>query len=123
MSLSNISKDHVNNLLESLHNNNNLIETLKKNHVNYGKLKLISKQINLLKNEALEIIEDTKNQDKLLNLKTKFSLVSGNTYYLYKKYDETIYLSLISPAEWNNKDKFEGTYYFDFDKQFIKIEK
>ena len=43
MSLSTIDKNHMNDLLLSLNNsNNNFLELVKSNHVNYGKLQYIS---------------------------------------------------------------------------------
>lgn len=122
MSLSTIDKDHMNNLLISMNFNQNNIEKIKFNYSTYSKLKLISKQINYLKNEAHEIIHDHNIQEELLSLNTPFKLVSGNTYYLYQKSNSKKYLSLISPKEWNNKDIFLSKFYYDFDKQFIELE-
>ncbi len=46
MALSNISKDHINNLLLSLHNsdvsNQQVIQSIQRNSNNYGKLKNFS---------------------------------------------------------------------------------
>ena len=121
MALTNIDKDHLDKLFLSLYVDQNNLETIKSNHVNYARLKQIAKQINYLKNEALEIIDENKIQHELQNLKTKFKLVSGTSYYLYQKKTEK-YLSMISPTQWNNKDLFLGAYYYDYDKQFILIE-
>ena len=121
MSLSNISKDHINNLFLSLSkNNNNELDKVKKNHVCYGKLKLIAKQMLALKNEALEIIEESNIQDELQEIKNKFKVVSGNFYYLYENKEKKKYFSLISPNQWNNNDRFIGEYLYDFDKNFVK---
>lgn len=121
MALTNIDKDHLNKLFLSLYSDQNNLDIIKSNHVNYARLKQIAKQINFLKNEALEIIDETKIQNELQNLKPKFKLVSGTNYYLYQKESEK-YLSMISPKEWNNKDTFLGCYYYDYDKQFVFID-
>ena len=142
MALSNINKNHMEELLLSLNTmtneNHNILELVKSNHSEYAQLKLIAKQINMLRGEALQIINNSKKQEKLHKIKTLFKLVSGETYYLYKKIysnsnsnesesvseSESEYFSLISPKEWGennlNLDKFIGAYYYDFDKKFVK---
>lgn len=121
MALSNISQHHLESLLSSLSQNDNSIEIIKSNYSQYGKLKQIAKQMYSLRNEALELIEDSKIQNNLNNIKKKFKLVSGNTYYLYEDKDKHKFFSLISPNEWKqNNNLFLDTYYYDYDKQFIK---
>ena len=122
MSLSTIDKDHMNNLLKSMNFNQNKIEKIKFNYSTYSKLKLIVKQINYLKNEAYEIINEHNIQEELLSLNITFKLVSGNNYYLLQKKNSEKYLSIISPIEWNNKDIFISKFYYDFDKQFIELD-
>ena len=122
MSLSNIDKNHMNELFISLNDSSVNLEIIKSNYANYAKLKLINKQINSLKKEALDIIKDIEVQNKLQLIKKNFKLSCGNKYYLYEKSDNTNYLSLISPNEWDNKDKFISAFLYDFDKQFIRID-
>tara|TARA_B100001093_G_C26312535_1_gene794212 strand:+ start:104 stop:475 length:372 start_codon:yes stop_codon:yes gene_type:complete len=122
MSLSKIDKKHLNELILSLNNENqNKLEIIKSNHSNYGKLKMISEQINRLKMDALNLINDSIKQNELQNLNTTFKLVSGTNYYLYEN-NEKKYFSIIGPNEWNNKDRFISKFYYDYDKQFIKID-
>lgn len=126
MSLQNIDKNHLNSLLSFFTNNNhNQIEIVKKNHVQYSQLKLLNQQMNLIKQQALDIINDANTQEELHNLKTNFKKTSGNCYYLYQNIEnEEKYFSLISPSEWGYKynDTFIGKFYYDFDKTFIKVE-
>lgn len=142
MSLSNIDKTHLEELCLSLnqHTNSshNQLEVLKSNHVQYARLKQIAKDMQRLRNEALETINDANFQAELHTLKHSFKLTSGNSYYVYEKhnseYNQTNqnnqtnqtkqkYLSLISPKEWsNNTDTFIGKYFYDYDKQFVKVE-
>ena len=121
MSLSNISKNHLGELLKLSNNtNHNLLENIKKNHASYAKLQLIYNQIEFLKKQALEIINENEDQSYLQNVKCSCKKVSGNYYYLYEK--NTIpFLSLIGPNEWKHNYVFKGTYYYDYDKLFIKI--
>ena len=136
MSLSNIDKTHLEELCLSLnqHTNSshNQLEVLKANHVQYARLKQIAKDMQRLRNEALETINDANFQAELHAMKHSFKLTSGNTYYVYEKHNSESnqnnqnnqkYLSLISPKEWkSNTDVFIGKYLYDYDKQFIKIE-
>ena len=133
MSLSNIDKTHLEELCLSLnqHTNSshNQLEVLKANHVQYARLKQIAKDMQRLRNEALETINDANFQAELHAMKHSFKLTSGNTYYVYEKHNSETnqnnqkYLSLISPEEWkSNTDVFIGKYLYDYDKQFVKIE-
>ena len=136
MSLSNIDKIHLEELCLSLnkHTNNshNQLEVLKANHVQYARLKQIAKDMERLRNEALETINDANFQAELHAMKHTFKLTSGNTYYVYEKHNSETnennqtnqkYLSLISPKEWSsNSDAFIGKYFYDYDKQFVKVE-
>ena len=133
MSLSNIDKTHLEELCLSLnqHTNNshNQLEVLKSNHVQYARLKQIAKDMERLRNEAVEAINDANFQAELHAMKHTFKLTSGNTYYVYEKHNSETnqnnekYLSLISPKEWNsNTDTFIGKYFYDYDKQFVKVE-
>ena len=139
MSLSNIDKSHLDKLLLNLNNStnntHNILELVKSNHAEYAQLKLIAKQMNMLRNEALDILNRSREQEQLHKIKTSFKLVSGNTYYLYEKYSndnndeqntKEEFFSLVSPEEWGsdyfdkNNIKYVEKYYYDFDKQFIK---
>ena len=122
MSLSNIDKNHLENLLLSINkdDDNGVIDIIKSNHVHYAKLQMLYNQMKMIQNEALNIINDAKNQNELHHIKKNFKLVSGNYYFLYQKENKEKYLSLISNEEWeSNKDKYLGKYYYDYDKQFI----
>lgn len=140
MSLSNIDKSHLDDLLLSINNQNkenNLIEVVKANHAQYAQLKLLAKQIQQLKQEATSILMDAQIQNSLHTIKTTFKLTSGNHYYLYDQQnnnnnnnnkDNARFFSLISPYEWgdtnlkNKNIQYLGKYYYDYDKQFIKID-
>ena len=132
MSLSNIDKKHLEELCLSLNTSSttshNQLEVIKSNHVQYARLKQIAKDMERLRAEALQVIDEASFQSELHGLKHTFRLTSGNTYYVYEKNnlnsnqsDTQRYLSLISPEEWNNKDHFVGKYFYDYDKQFIKV--
>jgi hypothetical protein len=137
MSLSNISKIHLDDLLLSLNNNENnsinQLEVIKSNHSQFAQLKLIAKQMEMLRNEAREIINSSNLQNELHKVEKKCKIVSGNYYYLYEKHNKSLdnlnqtnkYFSIISPEEWQSSnikfdDLFLGKFYYDYDKQFTK---
>ena len=135
MSVSNIDKDHSDNLFLSLNRGKNIdsntVEIIKSNHSNYAQLKLLYVQMKQLESHAKEIIENAEKQNELHQIKKNFRLVSGSKYYLYEKNGEKFF-SLISKEEWgilknnnenNEKNKivFKGSYYYDYDKQFVLL--
>lgn len=119
MSITNISSSHLKDLMISLNQNDNKLELLKSNHSQYAQLKLISQQMEMLKTQAKQILNEINIQNDLHSIHKNFQLISGNTYYLYSK-NEHKFLSLISPEEWGDAltSKFEGKYFYDYDKQF-----
>mgnify|MGYP001489884183 CR=1 FL=1 len=81
--------------------------------------------MNLLKSQALNIINDANTQEELHNISTSFRKTSGNSYFLYRNnLTNEKYFSLISPYEWGMEftDEFLGKFYYDYDKTFIKVE-
>jgi hypothetical protein len=119
MSLSTIDKQHAMNLLAALNIDTNDLEKLKNTYLHYGKLKHIIKQMEHLQAEALEIINDSYTQTFLHEVECKCKKVSGTTYHLYEK-DNKLFFSLIAPNEWNTPINFKGSYYYDYDKTFVK---
>lgn len=123
MSLSNLDKNTLSNLFNMLNleekTKNHSLEIFKQNSNIYCQLNLISRQINNLKLEAINLIENFNINIELQKIECNFKKVPGKTYYLYLKNNNTQFLSLISPNEWSNDNiKFLDEYYFDFDYQF-----
>ena len=90
MALSNLDKTHMNELLlvlnENTNTNHNILELVKSNHSEYAQLKLIAKQMKMLRGEALQIINNSKEQEKLHQIKTSFKLTVGkHTIYIKKQ--------------------------------------
>ena len=136
MALSNLNKENVENLMIMLHGNKNenKLNVIKNNYMQFGKLKMLAQQIEFLKAQAHEIINEAMTQEDLHSLTCHFRMVSGNYYHLYEK-GEKKYFSIIGPEEWNDNDhqeslhaseinnpsarKFLGTYFYDHDKSFV----
>ena len=127
MALSNIDKNTLTRLFEMVNirnsdstNHNNLLN-IRSNYATYSKLELIAKQIDFLKNEALNIIDNHELNNDLSNIKCNFRKVPGTYYYVYLNEENQKILSLISPEEWYNSFNFLEKVYYDYDFQFYKV--
>ena len=87
MALSNLNKETLNNLFTmlSLENieNNKILTQIRSDYSAYGKLSLIEKQINLLKLEAINIINEYNLNNEVNNIQCNFKKIPGNYYYIY----------------------------------------
>lgn len=72
-------------------------------------LDILKKQLEYIQKMGQKIFEDSKLNFELNDIKMNFKKSVGQTYFLYEKNNKK-YLSLISPEEWNSKDKYLGCY-------------
>ena len=127
MALSNLDKNNLTRLFEMINiNNNDLlsqenINSIRSNYSTYSKLELIAKQIQFLKLEAENILQNHDLNSDLSCLKCNFRKVPGNYYYIYLNANNEKLLSLIGPDEWSNYHKFITKVYYDYDYQFYKV--
>ena len=122
MALSNMNKQTITNLFQMLKFNSDdeLISSIKNDYLAFSKLKLISSQIDLLQNQAKEIINEHKFNFEISQIECNFKKTPGSYYYLYEKNKK--YLSLIPPEEWwGNPGKFICKIYYDYDLSFCPI--
>ena len=114
MALSNISKHHLNELIKSENNqiisNHNHLSILKGNSSSLAKMTMLIRQLNFIKEEMSNVLEEANLNKILNNIETRFKKYPGNVYNLYKKTDDSMYLSLLSPEEFSTKDFFMGSY-------------
>ena len=125
MALSRIDKDHLDTIiaipnLQELERGK-IIEAIKRNSNNYAKLKILFKQLESIKNEINEVINESIEADNLQNIDCSFKKIPGNTYHLYKKSDDNLVFSMLHPKEWNTTSTYIGSYFYDFDLTFRKI--
>ena len=73
-----------------------------------------------LKKEYEKLIEEYRWNDLVYKAKFSFEPVIGKIYHLYYSTDEKIFLSLISPSEWNKK--YIGSFKYNHDNKWIKTE-
>jgi hypothetical protein len=123
MALSNIYDQHLQSLMQDLSiseiQNHNLVEKIQEDHSSYAQLKLIEKQMNMLKLEAKNIIETSLFNKNLHHIKCGCKKYPGNYYYLYL--DQDYYFSIIAPDQWEFNGQFMGKYYYDFDHSFSLV--
>jgi hypothetical protein len=127
MALTNIDKNTLTRLFEMVNiksnesNDYNNLLNIRSNYASYSKLELIAKQIEFLKNEALNIINNHELNNDLSCLKCNFRKVPGTYYYVYLNANDEKILSLIGPHEWCIYHKFITKVYYDYDYQFYKV--
>ena len=63
--------------------------------------KIFAKKFDEIKNEFQELIDEVNWNEFVYAATCNFTPVIGETYHLYKKKDGIVFLSLISPNEWN----------------------
>jgi hypothetical protein len=90
--------------------------------VAHGKLLVISKQIQMLKEAANKIIVEAERNMELHRVSCSFEKRQGHTYYLYEK-GEGLYFSILSPEDWRGKPphKFVGAYRLENDMTWQEV--
>ena len=127
MSINNIPKDTLQELFEPMVNMNiskeSVIDQIKSNAVSYSKVNLILEQINFLKLQLNQTINDSILDINLHNVDCKFVKISGNVYHLYKDHNNNYYFSMLSKSNWNDKPPhiYIASYLYDYDKCFKLI--
>lgn len=127
MALSNINKDTLERLFEMVNIRNNeskeynALTNIRSNYATYSKLEMIAKQMDFLKNEALNILDNHDLNNDLKDVICNFRKVPGTYYYVYLNEQNQKLLSLVSPNEWSNSYKFIEKVYYDYDYNFYKV--
>lgn len=91
----------------------------------HGKLDLIVKQIRALKEEARTIMHAAQRDLELHQVKCNFEKLVGQDIHLYRrKSDDTLYFSLLSPADWkgNPPNDFRGSFRLRVDRSFETLD-
>ena len=128
MSLSNIDPEHVNELMLATNqldlDSSKVRQSIQRNSNNYGKLKMLARQLVFIKQEMQEIINDSMVSTELEKVSCKFKKIPGNTYYLYQKIEGDMFFSMLEPEIWNYSEKniFLGRYKYDYDLTFQELD-
>ena len=91
----------------------------------HGKLDLIVKQIRALKEEARTIMHAAHRDLELHQVKCNFEKLVGQDIHLYRrKKDDTLYFSLLSPADWkgNPPNDFRGSFRLRVERSFETLD-
>jgi hypothetical protein len=90
----------------------------------HGKLEVIAEQIRSLQAQAREILGRARVDADLHRAQCSFQKRAGHTYHLYRREDETSYLSLLSPAEWRRPTPHEyvGSYRLEADMSWTSAD-
>ena len=132
MSLSNLDNDTTTRLFKMIVSNDNFSNEqlckIKNDSSTYAQLNLINKQIESLKLEAINIIQNHVKTEEINNIICNFKKVPGTLYYLYSDNDNNKnnkIISLVSPEYDTNGNivstiypTFLGKYFFDYDLKF-----
>jgi hypothetical protein len=73
-----------------------------------------------LKEEFRKLIDEVNWNEIVYSSKYSFLPVMNEVYHLYINKDETTFLSLISPTEWNQK--YIGSFKLDSTQKWIKVD-
>ena len=106
---------------ETTPNKDKIIKAIQRNSNNYSKLKILFKQIDVLKKKIDYVVQESMISDKLEQINCKFKKIPGKNYYLYKNSKEEYFFSILSPNEWNTNNLFIEEYFYDYDHTFQKI--
>lgn len=93
-----------------------------------GKLELIAEQIKGLQKQARSILETAQRDVELNHARCNFKRRVGQIYHLYRRKvkdsDDMVVWSMLSPEDWqgNPPDKFLGSYRFEGDHSWTKVE-
>lgn len=92
--------------------------------VTHGKLKVIAEQMKALQAQARTILEASAHDQKLHRARCNFKRQPGKTYHLYCKADESLYFSMLAPAEWGGTPphSFVGSYRLESDMSWTPVE-
>ena len=81
--------------------------------------KVFTKKYDEIKEEFVNLIDEVKWNEFVYSATYNFIPVLGETYYVYEKNDGSIFLSLISPTEWNMECL--GSTRLDSNNKWIKL--
>ena len=76
-------------------------------------------RFNEIKDEYKKLIEAYKWNELVYNSQFRFEPIKGHVYHLYQKEDDTLFLSLIGPDEWNQI--YIGSFRLDSDDKWTKV--
>ncbi|MGZ5967614.1 MAG: DUF2452 domain-containing protein [Polyangiales bacterium] len=90
--------------------------------VTVAKLRVIAEQIRALQESARKVLDDAKHAGDLHRASCNFKKRPGAIYHLYRRKDQALYWSMLSPEEWGTPvDVFEGSYRLELDMTWTPV--
>ena len=89
-----------------------------------GKLELIAKQMQALREEAERVLAAAKRDAELHRVKCNFEKHPGGVYHLYRRASGERYFSLMAPNEWRlaHAQEHLGSYRLEADMSFTPLD-
>lgn len=89
-----------------------------------GKLDIIRRQILALQEQARGILDEAARAARLHRARCNFPKRPGHVYHLYRRGEDDLYFSLLSPSEWGGSPPhpFEGSYRLENDQTFTLVD-
>jgi hypothetical protein len=124
MAISNIDKKHLDKIFEEYNleilNNNGIRQKIVSNSNSFSKLKVLFRQLELIKMEINEVVKETIETSELQKIKCNIKKIPGKIYYLYKNKNRELFFSILSHEEWDNYENYLGKYLYNFDYTLTK---
>lgn len=91
--------------------------------VTHAKLELLRRQILALQEQARAILEEAAEAQRLHHARCNFRKVPGRVYHLYRRDDDHLYFSMLSPEDWAGAPphRFEGSYRLENDQSYTRV--
>lgn len=88
-----------------------------------NKLELLAEQIRALQAKARDVLAAAERDAKLHRARCNFRKRPGFVYHLYRAADESLYFSMLSPADWCGAapDAFVASYRLELDASFTEV--
>lgn len=88
-----------------------------------AKLHVIADQMRALREAAQAVLEKAERDARLHRAEARFKRYPGRVYHLYQRVDDSLYWSLLSPAEWNGAPPhpFVASYRLEADQSFTEL--
>lgn len=88
-----------------------------------GKLEVIRDQMRALQEEARRLLDEARISARLHRAHCSFRKIPGRVYHLYRRGEDDLYFSMLSPAEWGGSPPhaFEGSYRLEVDMSWTPM--
>jgi len=88
-----------------------------------SKLSVIRDQMRALQEQARRLLEEASESARLHRAKCSFRKIPGKVYHLYRRSEDDLYFSMLSPEEWGGAPPhvYQGSYRLEVDLSFTRI--